>query len=471
MNRTLLKWILALLLVILALSLCCVFLLRDRGEADARLVFVEREPVDIENLTIANSFGAYQVFRDGDGYTVADMPPEIVDTEGFYELMYHACAFGALKCVDEAPEDLSLFGLDDPAAIVRSVFSDGESITIRLGDKERVSGNYYGMVDGRDGVYLFAEEDVIYFLVRKETYISLQITPELAVSSPLSAIRDITFSGTMLEKPITIEAVMGADETIRLESLSFGAPTHLVRLKGVYELDQTYGVEILGSVLGLKARDVLLYNASDADLRRLGFDEPLMKVAFGLKNGTDYIADFELSVVQAGESYLAATRGTGLVFLIDRPAFLDIDYTKLCLRWFLMPLRKDLRDLTVRFGEESYTFVSYTDDRGENHASVNGQEMDIRQFYAFYRLVTGASSDGLYLEDASAEGEPLMTITYRYLDGAKAPDVMTLYPGSTRRVNVDVNGVMEFDMRASFTEAVTNACRNAVSGETIDENW
>ena len=125
----------------------------------------------------------------------------------------------------------------------------------------------------------------------------------------------------------------------------------------------------------------------------------------------------------------------------------------------------------MRFGEESYTSVSYTDDRGENHASVNGQEMDIRQFYAFYRLVTGASSDGLYLEDASAEGEPLMTITYRYLDGAKAPDVMTLYPGSTRRVNVDVNGVMEFDMRASFTEAVTNACRNAVSGETIDENW
>ena len=80
--------------------------------------------------------------------------------------------------------------------------------------------------------------------------------------------------------------------------------------------------------------------------------------------------------------------------------------------------------------------------------------MDVELFYSFYRLVTSAASDGLYLPDAAASGNPLMTITYTYLDPAKAPDVMTLYAGGTRRVNVDVNGVIEFDMRASFVDAM-----------------
>lgn len=471
MNGKLLKWIAVTLGCIAVLLAAYLLLNREQTLEESDLVFIDREPTEIENVTIANSYGAYQVFRDGDGYTIADMPASIIDEEGFYELMYHSCAFGALKVIDEAPADLSVYGLDDPAAIVRTVFADGEEITIRLGSEERVSGNYYGMVDGKESVYLFAEEDVLYFLLRKEIYISLQVTPELVVSSPLSAIRDITFSGTALPEPITVEAVTDGNPALKREALSFGAPTHIVRLRGVYQLDQTYGVEMLGSVMGIRALSVYAYNMSDGDLAKMGFDDPYMRVSFGLKNGTDYIADFELSLIPYGEYYLASTKGTGLVFIIERPDFVGIDGTKLCLRWFLMPLRKDLKDLTVSFGGEDYVFTSGTDQSGNNWGRVNGQEMDIEQFYAFYRLVTGASSDGLYLEDAVSEGEPLMTVTYRYLDEGKTPDVMKLYTGGTRRVNVEVNGVTEFDMRSSFVDAVKAACQNAVSGEAINENW
>lgn len=471
MNVKLVKWIAAVLIVIVALVLCYSALNGDTGKKENDLVFVSYEPADIENIKIANSYGAYEVTKDEDGYTVADFPASIVDQEGFFELMYHSSAYGALKKVDETNDNLALYGLNNPSAIFCTTFSDGKSITIRLGDKEKVSGNYYGSVDGKDGVYLFAEEDVIYFLVKKETYISLQVTPELAVSSPLSAIKDITFSGSALEKPIEIKAVVGGSKEIKLQALSFGAPTHLVRLKGIYQLDQTYGIKLFNSVLGLKALDILGYNMSDSDLSKLGFDEPYMKVSFGLKNGTDYIADFELSVIPFGEYYLASTKGTGLVFIIDRPDFLGIDYTKLCQRWFLTPLRKDLENLIVSFDNESFTFVSGTDANGNNYAKVNGKDMDIEQFYAFYRLVTSAMSDGLYLEDTQISGNPLITVTYNYLNTDKTPDIMTLYKGSARRAKVDVNGCVEFDMKDSYVDVLKNACHNAVSGKPIDETW
>ena len=105
---------------------------------------------------------------------------------------------------------------------------------------------------------------------------------------------------------------------------------------------------------------------------------------------------------------------------------MDIDYTKLMLRWFLSPLRLDLESLTVSFDGSTYVYQSGKNNDGTQYAFVNDQEMDIDLFYSFYRLVTSAASDGQYLTDAVVDGAPLMTITYNYIDPNKSPDVMTV---------------------------------------------
>ncbi|MPM85007.1 hypothetical protein SDC9_132084 [bioreactor metagenome] len=169
--------------------------------------------------------------------------------------------------------------------------------------------------------------------------------------------------------------------------------------------------------------------------------------------------------------YLVTVDGTQVVYVIEKPAFVDIDYTKLMLRWFLSPLRLDLKDLTVSFDGKTYTFESGKNQDGTQYARVNGKQMDVELFYVFYRLITSAASDGQYLSDVAPGDSPLMTIAYHYLDAGKPADVMTLYAGSTRRVNVDINGVIEFDMRASFVDAVKLACEHTVTGEAIEENW
>lgn len=439
---------------------------RDNGVK----VFVNKNPEDIKVLDVANRSGVYEITAQDDGYVFDDMPANIVDQEGFFELMNHSCAFGSLRTVEEEAADLSIYGLDNPSALVKVTYNDGKEFYLTIGDKERVSGNYYGMVDDDKNVYLFAEEDVLYFLLRKQDYISNVVTPDLMVTSPLSAVRDVTFSGTALEKPITIEAVTENKPEVALAAKSFGPATHIVKLKGTYELDQSYGIEILGSLMGIRATDVVAYNVSDEDYSLLGFDEPYMQVDFSLKNGTDYIADYQLKLVPYGNQFMASMLGSGIIFLIDPPAFVNIDYTKLCMRWFLAPLRSDLESLTVEFDGQTFVYTSGTKDK-QIWAKVNGQEMDPELFFSFYRLVTSAAADGKYLEDTTNEGEPLMTITYKYADGVKQPDVMKMYQGSVRRVNVEVNGVTEFDMKESFVDAVKNACYNTVAGLPIEENW
>ena len=473
MKKKLLVWNLIALGVLLALGAAYLILTANPVSADSGVVvFIEKDPTDIQTLDVTNSFGSYEVYAEDDGYVVDDIPASIVNVDGFYELMYHGSAFGALKRVEANPHDLAKYGLDEPQASLSVQFTDGETFAMKIGAEEVVSGNYYGQVDGDKAVYLFSSEDLTYFLCRKEAYISLQVTPVLAVSSPLSAIRDVTFSGAMLEKPLTIQAVTDDNPEVKLTAMSFGPATHIVRMKGVYELDQTYGIEILGSLFDIEALDVVGYNLSDADFSKLGFDNPTMVVDYGMKNGTEDVTNMRLSLVALSSGqYLINLEGAPVVYLIDKPAFVDVDYTKLMLRWFLAPLRLDLASLTVSFDGKTYTYESGKRDDGTQYAYVNGKEMDVELFYAFYRLITSAASDGQYLTDATASGDPLMTITYTYLDADKAPDVMTLYAGSTRRVNVDINGVIEFDMRSSFVDAMKLACEHTVTGEGIEENW
>lgn len=473
MKKKLLVWNLIALGVLLALGAAYLVLTANPVSKDSGVVvFIEKNPTDIQTLDVTNAAGAYRVYMEDDGYVVDDIPASIVNVEGFYELMYHGSAFGALKRVETNPRDLAKYGLDKPQASVSVKFTDGESFSMQIGAQEVVSGNYYGQVAGDKAVYLFSGEDMTYFLCRKEAYISLQVTPKLAVSSPLSAVRDVTFSGAMLEEPLTIQAVTKDNPDVALAAKSFGPATHIVRMKGVYELDQTYGIPILGSLFDIEGLDVVGYNLSDADLTKLGFDNPALVVDFGMKNGTEDVTPMRLSLVALKNGqYLINVKGTQVVYLIDKPAFVDLDYTKLMLRWFLAPLRLDLASLTVSFDGKTYTYESGKRDDGTQYAFVNGKEMDVELFYSFYRLVTSAASDGQYLPDATASGSPLMTITYTYLDPAKAPDVMTLYAGSARRVNVDVNGVIEFDMRASFVDAMKLACAHTVSGEDVEENW
>ena len=465
-------------LIVIAVLAACLIVWNSKAKtpySDVK-IFVEKEPADITDLSVKNASGGYRVWFDEteDGYVFDDIPVNLLDIEGFYALMDHACAFGSLRLVEQHANDLAKYGLENPRAEVAVTFADDAVFSLAIGDKEKVSGNYYGEVlspEEAGNVYLFAEEDVLYYLLRKEAYISTQVTPQLMVSSPLSAVRDITFSGTALSRPVSITAVSGADREVVLAAKSFGPATHLVRMKGVYELDQTYGIEILGSVLDIRAVDVAAYNVTAEQLSALGFDEPYLQVDFSLKNGTDYIADYQLRLVPEGGYYLAYMLGSGVVFRIEPPAFAALKETKLCLRWFLSPLRTDVADLTVSFGDASYTFTSWIDDDGTIKAAVNGEEMDTEQFFRFYRLVTSACSEGICLEDPVNTGDPVMTITYNYNIEGKAPDVMKLYKGSLRRVNVEINGVTEFDMRAAFVDVVMDACTKALSDEAIRELW
>jgi hypothetical protein len=181
---------------VVLLGAALVFLLQNPAEVtDGTIVLCDREPTDIQKLTVTNGYGSYEVNAEGEGYTVHDIPAPLVDIEEFYALMTNSAKVSAVRTADKGLQDPAVFGLDTPEADVRVGYRDGTALTLSVGDKERVTGNYYVRVNGEKTVYLMESAACKGFLEPAKAYIEDTATPELALSSPLSAILDVTFTG------------------------------------------------------------------------------------------------------------------------------------------------------------------------------------------------------------------------------------------------------------------------------------
>ena len=440
--------------------------------ADDSLTFKAVAPTDVTQVRISNAHGEFEIAFTGEGYLVGDIPAELVDLEELIALLTACGQVEALRTVADAPGDLAAYGLAAPAAQVEIAYADGSALTLLLGQMERVSGDYYLQVAGDPAVYLLAAERAAGFVLPQKALIEDLITPRLALSSPLSALLDVTLAGGLLAEPVTVHAVAAGDPKVARAALSFGAPTHIVRGRGVYELDQTYGVEMLGGLLGLTALDVAGYNLTPQEIDAFGFDQPTMRVEFDLKNGVDApVEHYRLALLRQGDACYLTRNDDGVIYVVAEPAFLRLEYDRLLVRWFLSPLLTDVRAIEISSEGQEYSFAITGDTNADKQVTCNGQPLDIERFRTLYRLLVSAAHDGTLLRDVAVAGEPLLRVTYHYRDVGKAPDVLALYPGDARRVYVQVNGVTELAMREMYLTRVQQALRALWTDAPIELEW
>jgi len=468
------------LAVVAGLALVYLFLLITEPDSDStgRIVFISGEPTDVQSVTVRNAYGEFSFFYDfdEDGYVLDDIPPYIADIEVFFDFMANAANISAVRQISSSDTVHQDLGLSEPSAEVEILLFDRSFLHLKIGGVERISGNFYASVGGFDGVYIIPRTVGQQFQLPKTQIISRLVTPPLAVSSPLSAIRDITFNGGSLQHPVTILITTGGNESTRLAAMSFGAATHIMHGAGVYQLDQTYGVHILGSLFEIEAVQVVGYDLSREEVAAFGFDTPYMSIDYDMINGVDAdLRHMRLRIVEADDGlYYATLEDSSIVYLIRREAFLDIEYERLPVRWFLTPLIMDLSAVIVSTSDKQFRFEIDNTDPLDPTITYNSQTIDNTLFRSFFRLLTSAAHDDVYLgllPSPSPGSQPLIRITYEYSDPGKAPDLLALYRGEARRANVFINGVGEFAMKDLFAERVLEGCVNLIAGSPIEENW
>jgi len=210
-----------------------VFLLLQRppgGTLSTGIVFASGEATDVEAVLVSNRYGSYSFYFDHSeqGYVIDDIPAYIADLDAFVDFLDNCASLSAIRHIPLGDAVAQDWGLDRPSAEVEILLFSGERFNLLIGDIERISGNYYASVDGFAGIYILPKATGEQFLRPKTHMISRLVTPPLAVSSPLSAILDVVFTGGGLEYPVAIHAA-GSTAENALDALSFGGATHIVR--------------------------------------------------------------------------------------------------------------------------------------------------------------------------------------------------------------------------------------------------
>lgn len=459
-------------LIIVAVLAGAAVMLTPPGKSGDPLVLRDSKPNDIKTVSIQNSYGTFNITAQDGGFVSDDIPPASLDYEKFVNMMVYTGAVSFKQVVDQSPADLSKYGLQSPAASIDAVYNDGSELKFYIGDQERITGDYYCGVEGKKAVYLIEAQRCASYLLPKKDFVSSLVTPALEMSSPLSAVKDVAFTGGPLKDPVTLKAVTGDDPEISRLAASFGAPTHLVMGKGVYEFDQTYGIDLLNSLLGIQANNIEGYNFTPQQVADFGFTSPYMQVEFDLKNGTDAeVVHYSLKLIQKDGLWYMTCNDNGIIYEVSKPLYADIKYEKLPVRFFLSPMLMDLSKVELTVGGQAYTFEISGKTKDDKAVTCNGETLDIERFYTLYGLLTSAANDGTMYEGVEPTGEPLMTLKYYYLDSQKQPDVMALYKGDTLRDYVQINGVTEFAMRETFLARVQDALSKLRTTEPIATDW
>ncbi|MDD4583801.1 MAG: DUF4340 domain-containing protein [Eubacteriales bacterium] len=434
----------------------------------------ERDPMEIVSVEVNNEHGFYSVTQEGGGFLVYDVPSDLVNGD-YLELLLDECSRIAVRdVIKENAESLELYGLEKPRARVNILYKDYTAVTLLIGNVESMSDGVYMMVEGENTVYITPQANTIRFTMPVENYIQYQITPTKYTDSSLAVIRDITFSGTCLPEPIIIEYVDEKNEQHMRDAASFGVATHLIRSPGLHELDQSKGVSVFQSLLGIVSEEIIAYNCSEEILASYGFDRPYMIVDFSIVNGPEgtNLEAYCLKVVksESGE-FLMTCNENGVIYRILDVAFTSVVYEELVMRWFLTPFITDLETMTVITATDkmNFTFTGYKNK--DLAVFLKGTPLDTELFRSYYRLVISACNDGSLRIKESPQGDPLFTVEFNYKDHKKANDVMKIYKGDFRRVYVEVNGNAEFAMKETYLNRVLEAGTNLQAGEPIEENW
>lgn len=134
---------------------------------------------DIQNISVQNSSGGFTVKR------INDENFDVPELKGFdiiqENIDFFPDAVRVMKTdllVNENPEDLSIFGLEEPAATVEYTMTDGSTFGLELGNQVTGETNYYVKITGKPEVYVLTSSVAGYFFIPKEDFVSRTVLPE-----------------------------------------------------------------------------------------------------------------------------------------------------------------------------------------------------------------------------------------------------------------------------------------------------
>lgn len=450
------------------------------GSEVTSLLLYDKNPLDIEQLTVENEHGSYDLYRFGEGdesiWGILELANLPTDGNVVSKLIENAASITSQKTVTENPEDISIYGLDNPSAKVTAKFSDsaGTEIKFLIGNDTPTGNQHYFMLDGDPKVYTVYNSAINCFLEDKYATVSKMIYSVRTAADEndttvYSRVNKITIKRADLDYDFVIEYDTRLDDE---NAMVANSSQHVITSPIFRELNPEKSTEITDGVFSLAASDFAVLNPNEEDLELCGVNDPAAEVTFEI-NGGDVVS------LKIGNEFIDEEgKKAGRYVVVDGINIIYI-FTESSLPWLkVKPLDivttmftgsyvYDLESLDITGENADMHFTVTGSDAKDFAVKMGGEDTDGDKFKTLYQFILRAPSDELYFEDT--DDEPLLTIDVKTKDDGG--DLIEFMPSDGRKAIIRLNGKSTYKCAAAYVDRLVKNLELFENGEDIITNW
>ncbi len=442
-------------------------------QKESKLLY-DKNPDDIVSVDLKKPDGTLKLVKYAEGqWTVEGMEKYPLSRSALESTVNSCASLTALQTVNEAPDDLSIYGLAEPQVTADIHFSGSEMI-IAVGSEIPSGGEYYITLNGEKTVYTADDDAVIPLLSEDTDFIHKLIYGVPADTDPddgieASRINAITVSRPDIDYDIRVEYDPRQDDP---DIITGNSSTHIMTEPVTLNLNPDASKDFLEKIYSITASGVAALSPDEKQLEEFGLKEPAATVDFDIVAG-ELILDIGNAIKDEDGNL---TGYYGLVHDFENVVY---TFNKEDVPWVtVMPL-----DITVSMIATNYIYsvdsLDIETDGVNRHFDLSGDKDDFSVkldgkpyedtdlFKSFYQFILRAPAEELYITDTDTPPR----ITIKVNSKALGDDVIEFIPDKDRMTAVRLNGRMSFRCRTTYVDRLIQNLKSMETGGEVIGNW
>ncbi len=480
--------LLAVLAAILLLGGALAFLLLYEGDegaetssitptVTAKFLITDKTQEDVKSFTVQNPAGTYTITGQGEDYTVSSfvnatgetitVPSNVVFNSAAVEFVVSSLFTATMNQVIEGGADnLTLYGLQNPAAKVDVSYKDGATASYSIGSAAPDGTNYYVYNPQTKEVGLVPTSSLANVLSAKEDFVDKTLVP--TKEDDTIVVTKAVLGGTVRPEQIVIDAFT-AEELAEAADKSLAPSGYKITAPKQWDADTSKTVAITDELWAAQADGVVSIAPTEQQLQETGLAEPFstLSMTFGGKT-----VELKLGNKNADGLYYCTTSLNNAVMLVsaDKMGWAEFQAFDLYYKLVVVPNIKTVSAVTVEFDGKQNRFVLTHDEEDNLTVTMGGKEINDEVFRSYYQLVISAK--GEYEAGEIPEGAPVqMKFTYEYVDKSKPSTVVEFVRLNDRRSAIITDGDIGFAVRSLYIDKVKSALDQVLAGEKVIVTW
>lgn len=439
----------------------------------------------IASVSVRNATGEYELVRDADGKVTmkgAEKVPLLAETVS--NLFASVQVIYSESLIETNCRNLSVYGLDSPAATLSVNSTRGFTDVFLIGDKTPDGGAYYFVKEGETTVWCvntyFAER----VMKAQSGFFDLKISKPYKETDFIGLSIDFNDKSKNYEFRLATQkenaANLYADTMVMTSPFLFGANTANVR-------------NAARSVASLAADGVVCVSPTAEDLKKYGFSSssPVVRIGFevdisektvdGATNPYYDPTATESKKITLYSSYLLGGRKNGSLYLmyddtdvvysVPDEYFGFVDYTpdRFCQSLVFIRYLSDLSAFEIKGGGKTFKFDVSTDigDDGSvtYHGYYNGKELTAKYMQSLYREIISVSNLGLASDPG---GKAAVTVTCYGRDGSDSKVEFVPLGGDGLYYFCRVNGSGHFYVSSALLDRILKDAQALSEGREVN---